>query len=100
METSKEFDLAINGLRERIDAVDKQLLSLVADRARLIEEVGHLKRRHNIPMMQSSRVEDVYRSRTSFGVSLGLDEQLIRHLYDALLGYSFAKEQQIIDAGS
>jgi len=50
--------------------------------------------------MQSSRVEEVYRSRTSYGASLGLDEQLVRRLYGTLLDYSFSREQQIIDSGS
>lgn len=43
---NSEFDKELAALRERIDAVDRELLALVNRRARLAQEVGALKEHH------------------------------------------------------
>lgn len=93
-----KYEIAIDGFRKQLDDVDKQLLRLVAERVSLIEQVGHLKSRHNVPMMQPARVQEVYISRAEYGRELGLDGLFVKNLFDTLLGYSFTKEQQILDA--
>jgi chorismate mutase/prephenate dehydratase len=40
---NEEFAMSLQDLREKIDAIDEQVLNLLSDRARLAQEVGHFK---------------------------------------------------------
>ena len=50
---------ALGRLRERIDALDAQLLTLLNERARVAEEVGDLKREEGTPFFRPDRVAQV-----------------------------------------
>ncbi len=40
----------LNALRDQIDAVDKQMLELLAQRLALVEKVGEVKSQHGLPI--------------------------------------------------
>ncbi|EVU19864.1 chorismate mutase type II family protein, partial [Vibrio parahaemolyticus V-223/04] len=40
----------LNALRDQIDAVDKQMLELLAQRLELVEKVGEVKSEHGLPI--------------------------------------------------
>ena len=48
-------------LREQIDAIDAQLLDLLSQRARLAQEVGHVKAETNAPVFRPEREAQVLR---------------------------------------
>jgi chorismate mutase/prephenate dehydratase len=52
-------DLSLGQLRERIDALDSQLLRLLNDRALVAEAVGELKKREGTPFFRPDRVAQV-----------------------------------------
>ncbi|MET3117305.1 chorismate mutase/prephenate dehydratase [Undibacterium sp. GrIS 1.8] len=49
-------------LRQKIDAIDTQILSLLNERARVAEEVGHVKAETNAPVFRPEREAQVLRS--------------------------------------
>lgn len=49
-------------LRERIDAIDSQILDLLSQRARIAQEVGHVKAETNAPVFRPEREAQVLRS--------------------------------------
>ncbi|MDQ9171914.1 prephenate dehydratase [Oxalobacteraceae bacterium R-40] len=49
-------------LRERIDAIDRQMLDLLNQRARIAQEVGHVKAETNAPVFRPEREAQVLRS--------------------------------------
>jgi chorismate mutase / prephenate dehydratase len=52
-------DLSLASLRQQIDAIDQQLLSLLNERARVAEHVGDIKRREGTPFFRPDRVAQV-----------------------------------------
>ncbi len=46
----KQMAVELNELRDQIDAVDKQMLDLLAQRLALVEKVGEVKREHGLPI--------------------------------------------------
>ncbi len=48
-------------LRARIDALDEQLIALLAERARIALEVGEIKKRHDAPAFRPEREAEVLR---------------------------------------
>src|SRR5690606_31163064 len=55
-------DDKLQPLREQIDVIDKQLLDLLNRRARLAQEVGHVKAETNAPVFRPEREAQVLRN--------------------------------------
>jgi len=55
------MDNKLKPLRERIDAIDAQILDLLNQRARVAEEVGHVKAQTNAPVFRPEREAQVLR---------------------------------------
>jgi len=56
------MDDKLKPLRERIDAIDRQLLELLNQRARIAQEVGHVKAESDAPVFRPEREAQVLRS--------------------------------------
>ena len=68
-------------IRARIDVVDENILDMLAARMELVDEIGSLKHRHNMTVLQQARWEEIIR-KMSEGASLrGLDEDFVRELF-------------------
>ena len=55
-------DDKLKPLREQIDAIDAQILDLLNRRARVAQEVGHVKAETNAPVFRPEREAQVLRS--------------------------------------
>jgi chorismate mutase/prephenate dehydratase len=55
-------DDKLKPLRERIDAIDRQLLDLMNQRAQIAQQVGHVKAENNAPVFRPEREAQVLRS--------------------------------------
>ncbi|HTK85182.1 MAG TPA: chorismate mutase [Patescibacteria group bacterium] len=84
--------------RARIDALDEEIVELLAKRIAIIREVGALKFRENIPAVLDDRVEAVREHAASVADELGLDPDLVRKLYTILIDYSCNLEEEIKNA--
>ena len=48
--------------RRRIDAVDLEILALLNDRTKIVEEIGQIKQRLGMPIYEPKREDDVFRN--------------------------------------
>lgn len=69
-------------LRSRIDELDQQLLTILAQRLAVCHEVARIKETRDLPIIQPQRVRDVVTSRRQDAIDLGVDpdfaEQVLR----------------------
>jgi len=63
--SDNSIDPALASLRERIDAIDRQLLELISRRAGLAAEVGRVKLAAGTPVYRPEREADVLRAATA-----------------------------------
>ncbi len=47
--------MRLDALRDRLDIIDQQILSLLSERAKVIMQVADFKRHHNIPIYVPER---------------------------------------------
>jgi chorismate mutase/prephenate dehydratase len=47
--------IGLDALRERLDIIDEQIMSLLSERARVIIKVANFKRHHNMPIYIPAR---------------------------------------------
>jgi chorismate mutase-like protein len=88
MSTSTEQTDVLAALRERIDRVDEQLLSALAERTAICREVAEHKRAQDIPMMQPDRVAAVEARWAQLAAERGLDADFARALARAVVAES------------
>lgn len=67
----------ISVLRQQIDEVDEQLLTLLAKRARISAEIGTYKKENKMPVLQPGRYQEILEARAEKGVRMELDHDFV-----------------------
>lgn len=71
-------------LRKQIDELDEQLLTLLAKRMRISQEIGTYKLEHNMPVLQSGRYDQLLKSRQDMGSKLNLSDEFVDSIVKAI----------------
>ena len=71
-------------LRKQIDELDEQLLTLLAKRMRISQEIGTYKLEHNMPVLQSGRYDQLLKSRQDMGSKLNLSGEVVDSIVKAI----------------
>lgn len=79
---------ALGALRERIERVDEQLVGLVAERMRLVREVGRVKAEAGMPILDPAREAAVVTRASALARDAGLPEDDVRALFWRLMAIS------------
>ena len=75
----------LGDLRQRIDAIDAALVSLLADRMNVCREVAEIKETTGAAVIQPQRVRDVLSSRRQWAIDAGVDADFAEQLFRTLL---------------
>jgi len=85
MSTAEGEEPTLAVIRERLDAVDDDLVKVLADRARLIGDVIRYKRTHSMPVVDRAR-EDVMLANIEVNAqSNGLDPRIARQVLRSVI---------------
>jgi chorismate mutase len=83
---TSDFDTEIRPLRDQIDAIDAQLLSLLNARAAVVNDIYALKARHGVTRFDSTRTGAIL-DRLAAASSGPLSGDDVRALFTPLLKY-------------
>jgi chorismate mutase/prephenate dehydrogenase len=78
-------EAAMDDLRTQIDAIDAQLVNLLARRRQVVERVADVKREHDLPVSHPAREENLISARRAQGAAAGLDPDYIEDLFRTVL---------------
>lgn len=87
-------------LRAEIDALDRELVALLAQRARYIDRAAGLKPGARLPARIEARVEEVVARVKVAAEAEALDPDLAEMLWRQLIDWSIAREERAMDAAS
>ncbi len=62
--TREEGLKALAGCRDRIDTLDREILALINQRTRIVEEIGRIKHELQMPIYEPRREDEVFRNVT------------------------------------
>lgn len=82
----------LSTLRDQIDEVDKQMVALLARRLALVEEVGHVKSQHGLPIYAPDREAAMLASRRQEAADQGVPPDLIEDILRRTMRESYASE--------
>lgn len=83
-------------VREEIDALDRAIVSLLADRMHFINEAGRLKA-DRAAVRDEARVEDVIAKVRATALAAGIDPDFVEPLYRDLIERSIQHEFGVFD---
>jgi chorismate mutase/prephenate dehydrogenase len=72
-------------LRAMIDAVDRELLRMLARRYALVGEIAQYKRGHHLPIRDFQREREILDDRRDLATPLGLSPQLVESMFRLIL---------------
>jgi chorismate mutase / prephenate dehydrogenase len=82
----------LENLRRQIDALDEQIVQLLAQRHTCVQDVVALKTAHNLPIYHPAREEDLISQRRNQAQQSGLDPDYIEGMYRTILRQSRMKQ--------
>jgi chorismate mutase / prephenate dehydrogenase len=87
-------DVTLDGLRQRVTDIDRQLISLVAERKRVSAEVARVKRSTGYPTRDYERERDVILGVRTMATELGVSPELAERLLRLLIRSSLTTQEQ------
>jgi chorismate mutase len=84
-------------LREQIDKLDDKLIHIFEKRMKVVEEIGRHKKESNITILQSQRWDDIVKNRIRLGSRMGLSEEFILKVFQAIHQESINKQTLVMN---
>jgi chorismate mutase / prephenate dehydrogenase len=75
----------IEALRRQIDSIDSQLVDLLVQRRRVVEQVAEVKREHDLPVFHPAREENLISARRTQAAAAGLDPDYVEDLFRTVI---------------
>ncbi len=88
-----------DGWRKRIDEIDQELVKLLNERSHCAVEIGHLKKRENLPAWQPQREAEILRNVVKANKG-PLDDAAIRRLFERIIDEARSLERHSMETGS
>ncbi len=76
--------MQIVALREKIDAMDEQIIQLISRRAEAATTIGHLKRDAELPVYEPRREEEVFNNVRKLNPGPLADAELL-HVFERII---------------
>jgi isochorismate pyruvate lyase len=83
-------------LRAGIDALDVEIMALLAQRAGFIDRAIELKPAEGIPARATDRVEEVVANARRNATNADLDPNLAERLWREMIEWSIAREERVL----
>ncbi len=94
----KEFISALATLREQINQVDDELLTLLGQRMKIADKIGDYKKDNNITILQTNRWNDILDRAFKKGELLGLSREFVTRYFDAVHLESINHQNKIMNS--
>jgi isochorismate pyruvate lyase len=96
--TADGREAALQPLRARIDAIDEQLVALIAERMSIVDEVVTVKHAHGLPARLDGRVEEVVARVRARAERLGAPPALAEVVWRTMIEWVIAYEHERLPA--
>lgn len=91
-----EFKNKLNTLRTKIDVMDHQLIETLGKRMRIADEIGGMKKKQNVSILQTKRWNEVLGKMILEGEEYKLSEEFILKIYKAIHQESINHQKKVI----
>ena len=94
----KEFITALATLREQINQLDGELITLLGQRMKIADKIGVYKKQNNITILQTNRWNDILDRAFKKGENLGLSKEFVTKYFDAVHLESINHQNKVMNS--
>jgi chorismate mutase len=84
-------------LRNHIDKIDDLIIQKMAERMKIVEQIGSYKKENNITILQVNRWDEILRKGINYGKALKLSEEFTEKLLELIHSESIRKQTEIMN---
>lgn len=92
-----DFESQLDVLRNRIDAIDTELLETLSSRVDIVKKIGQYKKDNNVTALQINRWTKLMEDRVNIGKKLELNETFVKILFQLIHEDSVRMQTEIMD---
>jgi chorismate mutase len=92
-----DFENKLDVLRNRIDAIDAELLEILSSRIAIVKQIGKYKKENNVTALQISRWTQLMDNRVNLGKKLDINETFVKILFQLIHEDSVRMQTEIMD---
>jgi len=92
-----DFENQLDVLRNRIDAIDTELLETLASRVEIVKQIGQYKRDNNVTALQINRWTQLMDNRVALGQTMDLNDTFVKILFQLIHEDSVRMQTEIMD---
>ena len=96
---NKDVKDKLADLRDNIDKIDDLVIAKLAERMKLVEQIGNYKKDNGITILQVNRWDEILQKRTNYGKALNLNPEFTEKLLELIHGESIRKQTEIMNKG-
>ncbi len=89
------YQKALSELRAKIDVADNQLLDVLSRRMKISDEIGKVKAKQNVAILQSKRWNEILGKMIIEGEEKGLSEEFMLRIYKAIHQESINHQKKV-----
>lgn len=97
LSVDNELEQQLQAKRKRIDELDSILLEILAERMKMIHEIGWMKKDHELTVLQLQRWNSILKDRLSEAQKLHLNPDFIKKIYELIHAESIQIQIQILN---
>lgn len=94
---NKQFENQLELLRNRIDAIDTELLETLSSRMEIVKQIGEYKKANNVTALQIGRFSELMEKRVKLGESLNLNAHFVQQIFQHIHEDSVRMQTDIMD---
>ena len=84
-------------LREMIDDLDHQIINTLADRMKIVRQIGEYKKANNITILQAVRWDEIIRERLAAATHKGLSPDVMKAILQMIHKESIRHQEQVMN---
>lgn len=93
----KDFNTALEKLRNQINGIDDEILLLLGRRMNIAENIGQYKKDNNITILQTNRWNEILDRAIRAGEKLGLTKDFVLKYFDAVHLESINRQNKVMN---
>ena len=93
--SNENFNYQLKKLRTKIDKIDENLVELLVKRMQVADDIGKVKKEHNVSILQPERWKQILERMISLSEGSGLQKDFILNVYKAIHQESIAHQKNI-----
>jgi chorismate mutase len=94
---TKQTTENLKELRQQIDEIDNEWMSILSKRMRVSREIGQYKKEHNMPVLQTVRYDEILEKRISEAEKMGMGADFMKTVLEAIHEESIRQQIEILN---